>query len=273
MALPYSSWVGSNLQQSSIPTRKQPPSKSLFQGPILSVDPCRHLTDAPPYQQQHQHHSPGDSVSPRPETMFTQSPSNPSFDPSSGHYTEMEGSSLDYDILNNLNYLDNLDFGFGYPSDFVLFPAEETFIQDNFTDATLFPDLDDLLPYSSPDVSPPPTHKYQCEYCSESFPRRCELTRHLLKHTTPFKCTQPGCPAAFAEKRRCIQHIKAVHGLATDKDLRKCHLCGYSSIRPDAVKRHLRLKHGSKSESSPSTVSSEQSGEDGGRGKEGRRRR
>lgn len=268
-----------------------PPPNIHAQGPISSVDPCRYLSDAPlppQYQNQHQHprYLPGDLVSLAPEPAFTQSQSpysemkSPTLDyeilnnlnsfAASSQYAEIEGSALDYDILNNLNYLDSPDFGIGFPSDFVLLPMDQSFIQDPVNDGTLFPDLDELLPQSSPDIPPPPPpppvpHKHRCSNCSRSFARKCELDRHTLRYTKPFRCTQPGCGAAFAEKRRCLQHILAVHEQATQKDLRKCHSCPYSSIRPDALKRHIKLKHRDKSEGSQSTASSELSGVHSGR--------
>jgi len=183
---------------------------------------------------------------------LTQTAPMPLVDPESGL------SLLDDDILNNMSYLDDFDFDIDFNSDFDLYPANNNINLYDLPDLPFFPDLD--LESSGP--SPLPSHRHHCPHCPESFRRRCELTRHLLRHTQPFKCTQSGCGAAFAEKRRCTQHEKAVHGLATDKDLRKCHLCGYTSIRPDAVKRHVRLKHGvhvsfrSGTSTSPATTAS-----------------
>ncbi|EXJ76424.1 uncharacterized protein A1O5_00932 [Cladophialophora psammophila CBS 110553] len=180
----------------------------------------------------------------------------------------MGGSALDFDILNNLSYLDDFEcnsYGdFDYNSyggveyetydDVVLFPTDQSFIQPPFTNVHMFPALDSLSPPDN--LGPLPQHKYRCADCTESFARRCELTRHEFKHTKPFQCPQCGRP--FAEKRRCIQHVQAVHGLATEEDKVKCHLCKYAHVRPDAVKRHMRLKHGvgEKSECSPFTIGS-----------------
>lgn len=168
-------------------------------------------------------------------------------------------SNLDYDILNNMEYVDNIDF-----SDFTLLPTSNDVDIDHLPDLNFFPDFD-FNPQSPCLPTPCSTssressnNKYRCTRCSESFKRRCDLNRHLLKHTTPFKCSRPGCGAAFAENRRCKQHEKAVHGLATDEDLRKCQYCDYASIRPDAVRRHLKLKHSVnvsfRSRSSPTTT-------------------
>jgi len=166
----------------------------------------------------------------------------------------MSGSNLDYDILNDVNYLDDFDF----ESDFDLFPMDVDFGLDSFSDVNFFPDLE---PQPLLDV-PPTNQKPRCEYCSKSFRRKCELKSHVHKHTKPFKCTQPGCKAAYAENRRRVQHMKTAHGLALDKDFRKCQLCDYASIRPDALKRHM-LTHGmhvivKPGTPSPATVSSEQ---------------
>ncbi|KAI1625323.1 hypothetical protein EDD37DRAFT_649647 [Exophiala viscosa] len=174
----------------------------------------------------------------------------------------MAHSNLDHDILNNTAYLDDFDF----TSDFDLYPAADNVSLANLPDLNFFPEYD-FNPQSPTQPTPcSPTHRFRCKDCPESFRRRCELNRHVLKHTMPFKCTR-GCGAAFAEKRRCSQHEKAAHGLATEKDRKKCHLCDYASLRPDAVKRHYKLKHGMeisfRSRGSPATTESS-TGSDGG---------
>lgn len=210
-------------------------------------------------------------MGPSPTMQFTQSPPPLAFDSSPDQpYPDMEGFDLDHDILNNLNYLD--DFDFADYDDFDLFPTSESLIQSPFTNASLFPTLDS---YNSPEsIGTPQTHKYRCQYedCTKSFPRQCELTRHEYKHTRPFIC--PHCSRAFAEKRRCVQHVQSVHDLATDKDKTKCHLCKYAHVRPDAVKRHLRLKHriGVKSDSSPTNSEVQSKKEVGRRKGRGERR-
>jgi hypothetical protein len=184
-------------------------------------------------------------------------------------YSDVASLELDYDILNNPSYLADFNLS-GYYDDFTLLPTDESFIQSPFANASFFPTLDS---YNSPHeaaAASPQAQKFCCQFagCTESFARRCELTRHEYKHTKPFKC--PHCGRAFAEKRRCVQHIQSVHGLATENDKTRCHVCGYDAVRPDAVKRHLRLRHGigTKSERSSPTTSAEQSD-----GPSGRRRR
>ena len=206
---------------------------------------------------------------PNPPTMqFTPSPSSTlSFDtfsdqqppsiltfnssPGQQFFPNTENFGLDYDILNNPTYLNDFDLA-GYYNDFTLFPTNENFPQSPFTNA--FPSVDSYDPSGSPVA---PLHEFECQFpgCTESFPRQCELTRHEYKHTKPFSC--PHCGRAFAEKRRCLQHVQSVHGFATEKDKTQCHLCKYAHVRPDAVKRHLRLKHGvgARAGSSPSTQS------------------
>lgn len=132
----------------------------------------------------------------------------------------------------------------------------------HLANASMFPSQDT---FDSPgDVATAPGHKLRCQFgpCPESFALQCDLTQHEFKHTRPFKCPHRG--QDFAEKRRCIQHVKAVHNLATEKDKTWCHLCDFASVRPDAVKRHLRLRHrvGANADSSPSAASerSEQRG-------------
>jgi hypothetical protein len=179
---------------------------------------------------------------------------------------------LDYDILTNPKHLDNFNLT-DYYNDFTLFATTETFIDSPFSDLALYPSLESLNtsplppPAPSPQPSPAPP-RYFCIFanCTESFARQCELTRHEFKHTQPFVCRL--CARPFAEKRRCLQHEQTVHGLATDTDKTKCSLCSYSHVRPDAVKRHLKLKHGA---GSPSSGSSSGEGTAGPKPRRGKR--
>lgn len=174
-------------------------------------------------------------------------------------FSDMENVGLDYDILNNPIYLNDFDLT-GYHKDFTLFPTNKSLPQSPISNTSFFPRLES---YDSPNsVDALPVRRFECQFtgCTESFQRQCELTRHEYKHTKPFSC--PHCGRAFAEKRRCVQHIQSVHDLATEKDKTKCHLCKYAHVRPDAVKRHLRLKHGvgTKSKTSPSATSGSEKG-------------
>ncbi|OAL24636.1 hypothetical protein AYO22_05425 [Fonsecaea multimorphosa] len=254
----------------------EPPYSFYLQG--ATCQPLESTLPLPQYQAQQQHHLQRALAAQSPTTQSTQSTPALSFDSSPNQYSDMEGLGLDYDILNNLSYLDDFDYDSNLVSfendsyrDSVLFPSEESFILPPFTDANLFPALDSQSPPDGPVLLP--THKHRCQFgdCTESFARPCELKRHEYKHTKPFICPQCGRP--FAEKRRCIQHVQAVHGLATDEEKVKCHLCKYSHVRPDAVKRHLKLKHGvgEKSEGSPSTVGSGEQSD--GESRPGKRRK
>ena len=259
MAPHHLSWIASNS------TYYQQTPDDLTQGATFQP-----LEDAIPQHHYHYQHQifymPGAFLAQSPTMQYNQSPPPLTFDPSPDqHNSDIEGFELDHDILNNLSYLEGSNFT---DYDFDLFPTSQSFIDSPFTEANLFPSLDTSdAPGSVPSSS---GHKLRCQLgdCTESFPRQCELTRHEYKHTRPFKCTQ--CGRAFAEKRRCIQHVQSVHDLATEKDKTKCRLCHYSHVRPDAVKRHLRLKHGVGvySESSPSTNSGSQSGKEA-RGRKG----
>ena len=69
----------------------------------------------------------------------------------------------------------------------------------------------------------------------------------MNKHNKPYKCLF--CSDQFVEKRRCDQHMLTIHNLATESDYTHCGwgTCPYKSLRPDAVKRHKKLKqHGEK---------------------------
>jgi len=256
MASSYLSWIDSNPQQANDQAQDHLSSYDFTQGAT-----CQPLESASThYFTQQPYHPTGAFVAPSPAMQFIPSPPPLAFDSSPDEqYSSMEGSGLDHDILNNLGYLDDFNFDLADYDDFELLPGAASLVQSPFASASFFPSLDS---YEAPEsLMAPPTQKFRCQFgdCSESFARQCELTRHEYKHTRPFKC--PHCGRAFAEKRRCVQHVQSVHDLATDKDKTKCHLCKYAHVRPDAVKRHLRLKHGVgvKYQSSPSTISDGQS--------------
>ena len=259
MAPHHISWIAS----SSIHNQQSP--QNFTQGAT-----CQPLEDAIPqqyYLDQSPRYQPGASLAPSSTMQSTQSTPALTFDSSPDRpYSDTDSFELDHDILNNLSYLEAFNF-IDY-NDFDLFSTNESSIRSGFTSVGLFPDLG---VFEGPETAPyTRAHKFSCQFgaCTESFPRQCELTRHELKHTRPFKCTH--CAHDFAEKRRCIQHVQSVHGLATDNDKTKCHLCRYAHVRPDAVKRHLRLKHGVglKPVGSPSTSPEIEAG-----GRQGRARR
>ncbi|OAL38522.1 hypothetical protein AYO20_02171 [Fonsecaea nubica] len=102
--------------------------------PLESTLPLQH------YQAQQVHHLQQASVAQSPTTHTTQSTPSLSFDTSPDPSSDMEGMELDYDILNNLSYLDNFEYD-SY-NDFSLFSSDESFIKPPFTDADLFPALD-----------------------------------------------------------------------------------------------------------------------------------
>lgn len=257
------------MQSSTISPTKQSYHQNL-QGPISSVDLCRTFPSPSPleyhnlhlYQQQHCYHKGQtlmEGIIPIQKVDSEMLIPPPFYTPgqSSVESSTMADSVLDHDILNNLRYIEDFDF----TSDFDLFPLnDENFLSGgSFTEVPLF--FPDSLTESSPDCLPSPpassaqtTKKYQCPACPRSFPRACDLKRHALRHEKPFQCSQPACNKVFAEKRRRDQHVLAVHGLATPQDLHRCALCGYETVRPDALKRHIRLKHGSRSNGQANTA-------------------
>ncbi|ETI19392.1 hypothetical protein G647_09225 [Cladophialophora carrionii CBS 160.54] len=272
MAPPYLSRIDSNSKQAHSQNHHSQSPYDYTQGAT-----CQPLWNPTPplYSSQYQaEHSPSEpfgvfsptmqSTQALPPLVYDSSPDQ--------HDSDMAGFELDYDILNNTSYL--ADFNLSeYYNDFTLFPTNQSFIQPPLSDASLFPSLDS---HNSPRAAAPQQiHRFCCQFagCTLTFARQCELTRHEYKHTRPFGC--PHCGRGFAEKRRCVQHIQSVHDLATDNDKTRCHVCNYAHVRPDAVKRHLRLKHGigAKSERSSPTTSTEHSDNQGRQRERTRERR
>ncbi|EXJ53940.1 hypothetical protein A1O7_09277 [Cladophialophora yegresii CBS 114405] len=224
-------------------------------------------------QYQVEYSPPGSFVVPSPTMQSTQHLPPLTYDSSPDQQDlDMAGLELDYDILNHPSFLPDFNLS-EYYKDFTLFTSNQSFIQSPLSNASFFPSLDS---YNSPmAAAPQQVHRFCCQFagCTLTFARQCELTRHGYKHTRPFGC--PHCGRTFAEKRRCVQHIQSVHDLATDDDKTMCHVCNYAHVRPDAVKRHLRLKHGigAKFERPSPATSTDHSDSQGGRrkGRSGRR--
>jgi len=77
-------------------------------------------------------------------------------------------------------------------------------------------------------------YKYQCNHCPQGFPRRNELTRHMVTHTgiRNFTCTT--CGQKFLTKATMEQHEK-IH---TGERPHKCSFCGKGFITQNKVRRH-----------------------------------
>ena len=77
-------------------------------------------------------------------------------------------------------------------------------------------------------------YKYQCNHCPQGFPRRNELTRHMVTHTGIRNFTCITCGQKFLTRATMEQHEK-IH---TGERPHKCSFCGKGFITQNKVRRH-----------------------------------
>lgn len=86
--------------------------------------------------------------------------------------------------------------------------------------------------------------------CAKTFPRQCDLTKHLKTHNREFKCEVPGCRSqGYYRMQDLIRHKSSCHGAfdVGGKVFCKYQDCEYATrgfARNDNCHRHMRLKHG-----------------------------
>lgn len=83
-------------------------------------------------------------------------------------------------------------------------------------------------------ISSEPIEQYKCHFCKRSYQRKENLDRHIHTHTNePHKCEQ--CDYFCETYKALLEHKKEEHAV-----IHKCHLCGFTSHRPDCMKRHIQ---------------------------------
>ena len=86
-----------------------------------------------------------------------------------------------------------------------------------------------------------------CRFCSHSFPRPCDLNRHIRKHTRPHKCHVPGCPyvqRGFPTSQDLQRHINDRHSTGVSTFRCRVPRCKYKSKRESNLRQHKENKHG-----------------------------
>ncbi|RMJ04960.1 hypothetical protein CDV36_014363 [Fusarium kuroshium] len=89
---------------------------------------------------------------------------------------------------------------------------------------------------------------HKCPECDKSFARKCELTKHLMRHSRPYGCTFPGCSKGYGSKNDWMRHESTMH---YQPDKWKCdHLkpnsteaCGKVHHHRQDFKIHLAKQH------------------------------
>ena len=96
--------------------------------------------------------------------------------------------------------------------------------------------------------TPLPRDKHVCRFCSKSFPRSANLTRHLRTHTgeQPYSCRY--CERSFSISSNLQRHIRNIHNREKPFKCAKCQRCFGQQTNLD---RHMRKHdHGNLSQSS-----------------------
>jgi hypothetical protein len=86
---------------------------------------------------------------------------------------------------------------------------------------------------ASKDDSP---HKLQCELCNASFPRSCDMKKHMKRHDKPYGCTYPKCYKRFGAKSDWKRHENSQH---FQLESFRCSLPLHSSSGPSSFAPHL----------------------------------
>ncbi|KAE9364071.1 hypothetical protein N431DRAFT_564567 [Stipitochalara longipes BDJ] len=91
--------------------------------------------------------------------------------------------------------------------------------------------------------------QYTCPRCSNTYPRRCDLNKHMTIHTRPHNCPIQSCTRTFATRKDLTRHL---HDRHSDNFGRTSVLCNHLDCadeqsvfgRRDNLRRHWRLCHG-----------------------------
>jgi len=97
------------------------------------------------------------------------------------------------------------------------------------------PALSDNSPESSGQAHYHDPARYYCPYCSRSYDKKYQLTKHLKRHERPCPCTYEGCPDSFSENKDLKRHIDEIHLRKRDYS---CDGCMRSFSRADNLRRH-----------------------------------
>lgn len=76
---------------------------------------------------------------------------------------------------------------------------------------------------------------YVCDICNSKFKRKCELTRHMNKHTLPFSCND--CGKSFQRNNDLRDHM------LSHVQVLICDVCKKTFTHQRQLKRHITLFH------------------------------
>uniref|UniRef100_A0A182PNR8 C2H2-type domain-containing protein n=1 Tax=Anopheles epiroticus TaxID=199890 RepID=A0A182PNR8_9DIPT len=93
------------------------------------------------------------------------------------------------------------------------------------------------------------SHRYQCEFCQQTFKRRDEHDRHRFTHTGVYiyPCLEPGCGKAYSNRSHLLRHVRANHLERTGDNGPTINCqhpnCAMKFATKQAMKRHYQTKH------------------------------
>lgn len=94
---------------------------------------------------------------------------------------------------------------------------------------------------------PFPSTTETCHICKKVVPRRCDLKKHMKRHTRPYGCTFPKCKKSFGSKNDWKRHENSQH---FQLETWRCGLpglgqpcCAELFYRREMFEEHLRKEH------------------------------
>ncbi|KAF2806834.1 uncharacterized protein BDZ99DRAFT_523400 [Mytilinidion resinicola] len=85
-----------------------------------------------------------------------------------------------------------------------------------------------------------------CPECNKTLPRRCDLKKHMKRHTRPYGCTFPNCKRSFGSKSDWKRHENSQHfQLETWRcqQSKEQSCCAELFYRREVFEEHLKEKH------------------------------
>ena len=97
------------------------------------------------------------------------------------------------------------------------------------------------------DPSAGPTTTFECQRCSKTFSRSCDLNKHEKSHSRPYKCKDNKCKyhtLGWPTAKELERHYNDKHSAAPRTFPCRFQPCAYLSKRESNCKQHMEKAHG-----------------------------
>jgi len=130
------------------------------------------------------------------------------------------------------------------------FDSEPDILDHSLQSNTLLQDSDAIIEATGTAATQSAT-AFECEKCSETFPKQHLLNKHMKKHFPPFQCND--CDKAFQYRKDLKRHRESKHPETVEEPT--VLFCPYpgckfsaerstGSTRRDNLNRHIQTQHG-----------------------------